>query len=95
METLDIAKHMLEYGVNPEAEMQLDEVELDLDRGSLSFAEQRKILVASPGSWKKQTYRVLKGRKPIRLPDWKAIAMTSFDFEDNPFRRIRKDIDQL
>ena len=31
METLDIAKHILEYGVSPEAEAQPDVVELDSD----------------------------------------------------------------
>ena len=40
MEMLDIAKHMLEYGVSPEVEMQPDVVELDLDRESFSSAEQ-------------------------------------------------------
>ena len=39
METLDIAKHILEYGVSPEAEVQLNVVELDLDRELLSSAE--------------------------------------------------------
>ena len=35
METLDIAKHMLEYGVSPEAEVQPDVVELGSDQESL------------------------------------------------------------
>ena len=29
------------------------------------------------------------------MPNWKEVAMTSFNFEDNPFRRIREEIDQL
>ena len=95
METLDIAKHMLEYGISPEVEVQLDVVELDSDRESFSSVEQRKLLTTSPGSQKKQTYQVLERRKPIQLPDWKAIAIKSFDFEDDPFRRIREEIDQL
>ena len=69
METLDIAKHMLEYGDHLEAEVQLDVVGLDLDWESLSSTEQRKILVASPYSWKQQTYWILEGRKPVQLPD--------------------------
>ena len=69
METLDIAKHMLEYGVSPEAEAQPDVVGLDLDRESLSSTEQWKILAAFPSSRKKQTYQILEGRKPIRSPD--------------------------
>ena len=39
METLDIAKHMLEYGVSPEAEAQPNVVGLDLDWESLSSVE--------------------------------------------------------
>ena len=69
METLDIAKHMLEYGVSPEAEAEPNVVELDSDWESLSSAEQQKILAASPGSQKKQTYKVLEGRKLVRSPD--------------------------
>ena len=95
METLDIAKHMLEYGVNLEAEVQLDVVELNSNQESLSFTEQWKILAASPGSWKKQMYQVLEGRKPVQFCDWKVIAMMSFDFEDDLFRRIWEEIDQL
>ena len=95
METLNIAKHMLEYGVNLEVEAQPNVVEVDLDRESLSSAKQQKILVASPGSQKKQTYWVLEGRKLVQLPDWKAIAMTSFDFEDDSFQQIQEEMDQL
>ena len=66
---LDIAKHILKYGVSPEAETQLDVVELDSDQESLSFAEQRKILAVSPSSQKKQTYQVFDGKKLVRLRD--------------------------
>ena len=38
METLDIAKYMLEYGVSPEAEAQPNVVGLDSDWESLNFA---------------------------------------------------------
>ena len=37
--TLDIAKHMLEYGVSLEAKAQPDVIELDSDRESFSSAE--------------------------------------------------------
>ena len=49
----------------------------------------------STGSRKKQTYWVVDGKARIQMPDWRAIAMTSFDFEDNPFWRIREELDQL
>ena len=50
IQELELAKHGLEYGVSLEAEAQLDVVEIDSDRKSLSSAEQWKILAASPGS---------------------------------------------
>ena len=59
---------MLEYDVSPKEEAQLDVVELDLDWESPSSVEQQKILVASPGSQKKQKYWVLEGKKPIQSP---------------------------
>ena len=65
METIDIAKHILEYSVSPEVEMQSNVVGLDLDRESLSSAEQRKVLASSPSFKKKQTYWVLQGRKLV------------------------------
>ena len=49
METLDIAKHMLEYGISPQAEAQPNVVELDSDRELLSSVEQWKILAISLG----------------------------------------------
>ena len=44
---------------------------------------------------KKQTYKAIDGKTLVQIPDWKAIAMISFDFEDNPFRWIREEMDQL
>ena len=49
----------------------------------------------STSSRKKQTYRKIDGKTPIWMPNWKEFAMTSFNFEDNPFWRIREEIDQL
>ena len=40
VEILETAKYILEFGVSLEAEMQLDTVDLDLDRELFSFAEQ-------------------------------------------------------
>ena len=38
-EMLETARYMLEFGISPEVEMQLDTIDLDLDRESLSSAE--------------------------------------------------------
>ena len=38
LEVLETAKYMLEFGVNPEVEMQPDTVDLDSDQESLSSA---------------------------------------------------------
>ena len=95
MDMLESAKYCLEYGVSPETEAQPDVIEIDSERESLSSAKQRKILGVSLGFWKKQTYWSPNGKLPLRNPNWKVIAMTSFDFEDNPFRQIQKEVDQL
>ena len=92
LQEIEIAKECLEYGVEPEAETQLDVVEIESNRESLTSAEQQKILRASPGSKRKYTYRSPKRKSPVRNPDWK--AMTSFDLEDDPFWRIREELDQ-
>ena len=44
MQQIEIAKECLEHDVGPEAEMQLDVVEIETNRKSLSSAKQRKIL---------------------------------------------------
>ena len=88
MDTLESAKCYIEYGINPEVETQPDVVEIDSERELLSSAKQRKILVASLGSRKKFTYWSPEGKSPVQNPDWKAIAMRSFEFEDHPFQWI-------
>ena len=92
---LEDVRYMLEFDVTSEAEIQLDIVDLDSNRESLSFEEQQRLQTVSSGSRKKQTYRAIDGKAPIRSPNWKEFAMTSFGFKDNPFRWIRKEIDQL
>ena len=52
-EVLETAKYMLEFGVSPEVEMQLDTVDLDSDWESLSSAEQWRLLTVSLGAKKK------------------------------------------
>ena len=82
---IEAAKYCLEYGVSLEAEAELEVVEIDSERESLSSIEQRKILGTSPGSRKKFTYRSPEGKSPVRNPNWKTIAMASFNFKDSPF----------
>ena len=66
---LEIARYMLEFGVSLEAETQSDIVDLDSDQESFSSAEQWRLLAASLGSQKKQTYQAVDGRTPIQTPD--------------------------
>ena len=68
MEELEVAKKYLEYGVSPETVAQPDVVEVDLERESLSSAEQQK-MAASPSSRRKWTYRSAEGKSPVRNPD--------------------------
>ena len=95
MKQLEVAKHCLEYGVGLKAETQPDVVEIDSERELLSSVEQQKILVASPGSRRKFTYRSPEEKSPVRNLDRKAMVMSSFDFKDDRFWRIREEIDQL
>ena len=86
MEELEVAKKYLEYGVNPKTVGHPDVVELDSKRKSLTSIEQWKILEGSPNSMKKWTYRSPKGKPPVRMMEWRAKSMGSFDFEDDPFQ---------
>ena len=88
MEELEVAKKYLEYGVNPEIVAQPNVVKIDLEKESLTSTEQRKILGVSLGSQRKFTYRSPEGKSSLRNPEWKAMAMSLFDFEDDPFWRI-------
>ena len=51
--------------------------------------------MVSLGSKKKSTYRAIDGKTPIRTPNWREVVMTSFNFKENPFRRVQEEIDQL
>ena len=88
---LDTTRAMLEFVIAPE--VQLDTKDEDSDRELLNSEEQRRFQAVSSGLKKKQTYKAIDGKAPIRLPNWKEVAMISFDFEDNPFRRIGEEID--
>ena len=63
---VEVAKYCMEYGVNLEVETQLDVVEIDSDRESLSSAEQWK-MVASPGSRRKFAYQLFEESHQSRI----------------------------
>ena len=90
---LEAAKYMLQFDIALEEVAQPDAKDEDSERESLGFEEIRRLQGVSLGSRKKSTYWAVDSETPFRTLDWKAIAMTSFDFEDNPFRRIREEID--
>ena len=92
MKELVVARKYLEFGISPETVAHPDVVEIESKRELLSSAEQRKILGASPSSWKKSTYCSLDGKSPVRNPDWRSIMMGSFDFEEDLFRRIKEEL---
>ena len=93
MEELEVVKKYLEYGVSPDTIA--DVVEIDSKRESLTSIEQHKILGVSLSPRKKWTYQSPEGKMPVQNPEWKAMAMSSFDFKDNPFQRIQEEMDQL
>ena len=90
IEKLVIAKKYLEFGIITETVP--DIVEIDSDRGSLSPREQHK---GSLSSRKKTTYRLLDRKLPIRNPDWRTIMMGSFNFEEDPFQRMKEELEAL
>ena len=75
--------------------MQLEMKDEDSERELLGSEEIQKLSTMSLGSRKKSTYRVLDGKTPIWVSNWREVVMSSFDFQDNPFWRIQEEIDQL
>ena len=65
--------------------MQPDVVEIDSKKESLSSAKQWKILATFLGSRKKFIYRSPEGKSLVQNLEWNAMAMSSFDFKDDPF----------
>ena len=86
---------MLQFDIALEAEAKPDLKGKDLECESLNSAEIRRLSIVSPRAKKKSTYMAVDGKMPVQTLDWRAIAMTSFNFEDNSFRRIREGMDQL
>ena len=61
MTMLESTRMMLEFNVIPKAEAQPNLKDEDLDRESLSSAEQQRLRTMSLGTKKKQTYRAIDG----------------------------------
>ena len=95
MTMLEVAQYMLQFDIAPEAQAKLDPKGEDSERELLSSVEIQRLKTLSPGAKKKSTYRAVNGKTPVQMLDYKAIAMTSFDFEKNLFQRIWDEMDQL
>ena len=85
---LETIRYMLEFDVTLEAGAQPDPKEDDSDQEPLSSTKQQRLQTVSPRAKKKQTYKAIDGKTLVQMHDWKGIAMTLFNFEDNPFRRF-------
>ena len=92
---LDSARVMLEFDINSETEVQPNMKGKDSERKSLSSEEIQRLQTVSPGSRKKHTYRAIDGKTSIQIPNWREVAMTSFNFEDDPFWRIQEEVEQF
>ena len=93
MEELEVAKKYLEYGVSPETVGHLDVEDLDLRESHLLLQSNRrywKVLQIPGGSG---LTSLLRRNHQSGCRKWKAISMGSFDFEDDPFRWIREEMD--
>ena len=90
MEELVVVKKYLEFGLS--SEIVPDVVELDSDRGSFSPQELQK---GSLSSQRKSTYRSPDGKSLVRNLDWQTIMMGSFDFEEDPFWRVKEELEVL
>jgi len=47
------------------------------------------------GSQKKFTYRTKEGTAPIMDPSWQDVFLLSFELPKDPFKQIRKEVDEL
>ena len=82
------AKVMLQFEIALEAEAQLDMKDKDLEKELLRSEEIRGLQTMSLGSRKKSTYKAINGKTPIQTSNWREVIMISFNFEDNPFRKV-------
>jgi hypothetical protein len=85
MKEVEVARECLVYGIGPDT---LPD-EGDAGSESVSSGERPK---TSPTSRMKFTFRS-KGKSPIRTPEWK--DMSALDLEDDPFRRLQEELDQV
>ena len=95
IEELEVARKYLELGTILDAAGHPDVVEIDSERKLLSPRKQQRILKGFPSSRRKSSYRSPEGKMPVRHPNWRTITMGSFDFEEDPFRRVKEELELL
>ena len=90
MDEIEVARKYLELGITPETVAHPEVVEIELERESLSPAEQFWIMEASLSGRRKWTYRSPEDKLPIRNPDWMSMVTSN----DDPFWCIFEELDQ-
>ena len=91
MQQVEVVRECLELGVAPEVELEV--VEVDSDRDSLSPDTRQQIPRPSPRSRMKTTFRSPKGKSLVRNPDWK--DMSSLDLDNDSFKCVQNELDQV
>ena len=86
MKEVEVARECLEYGVGPDTPPK----EEDTESESIDSEERKTVY---PNSRLKFTFRLLKGKSPIRTREWK--DMSALDFDDASFHRIQEELDQV
>src|SRR5579875_1743502 len=92
-ETLKAARDCMELGVTDEESEGEPEEEEGSDRGSLSPEEKTAAVETPPRSRLKTSFRVPKGKDPMRSPDLKDLSFLNLD--DEPFARMQVELDQV
>jgi hypothetical protein len=87
------AKDCLELGLEEEEAEEEPDKEEESDRGSLSPAVHSQAAKSSPRPRLKTSFRGPKGKGPMRSPELK--DMSFLGLEDDPFRRIQLELDQV
>ena len=86
---LETARMMLQFDVSPEREAEPEVGDED------SESQEREPTRPTPGAKRKSTYRASTGGTPVRTPQWREVLLSTFEFPDEPFKRIREEIEQL
>ena len=95
IEELEVARKYLELGITPDAAGHPDVVEIDSKKELLNPREEQRVLEGSPSSRRKSSYCSPEKKMPMRHPDRRTIMMGSFNFEEDPFRRVKEELELL